>query len=144
MTEPRDPNGLGREVVIRFFQTISRESEYLENMDRKIRACIFSQESDLFEIFFSLTESSGQSQRSTFPSDSVRASRENSTLGIHSEGLLPQGLSRHIPLSSHNLSHPRCPFLSYAAHSHASSPFSLPWFKTSLLPWGPHSSLGRP
>ena len=59
---------------IRFFQTISRESEYLENVDRKIRVCVFSQESYLFE-------SSGQRQRSTFPSDSVRASRENSTLG---------------------------------------------------------------
>lgn len=59
---------------IRFFQTISRESEYLENVDRKIRVRVFSQESYPFE-------SSGQRQRSTFPSDSVRASRENSTLG---------------------------------------------------------------
>lgn len=52
----------------------------MENVDRKIKVCVFSQESYLFEIFFSLSESSGQSQRSTFPSDSVRASRENGTL----------------------------------------------------------------
>lgn len=128
-----------RSCYIWFFQILSWESEYLENVDQKNQGMHFLPRKLSvwnFLLFNWEVRSVSKVHISKWLHEGLL--RKLYPWVYTRERLFPQSLFRHIPLSSWNPSHPRFPFILYLVHSQASSPFSPHGSRPCFFP-GPHT-----